>query len=77
MTVVNVHQAKLQLSQLLTQVAAGEEVVIVRRGVPVARLIGCKPRGKRRPNVLKGKVTIPDSFFDPLPEHELKAWEGR
>ena len=77
MTVVNVHQAKTQLSQLLARVEAGENIVIARRGEPVARLVGCKPRGMRRPDVLKGKVTIPDSFFDPLPEQDLTAWEGR
>ena len=39
MTVVNVHEAKTQLSRLLAQVEAGEEVVIARRGKPVARLV--------------------------------------
>ena len=77
MTVVNVHQAKTQLSRLLARVEAGENIVIARRGEPVARLVGCKPRAKRRPDLLKGEVAIPDSFFDPLPEQELTAWEGR
>jgi prevent-host-death family protein len=75
MTVVNVHQAKTQLSRLLAQVEAGEEVVIARRGEPVARLVGCRAKVRRQPDVLKGKVVIPDSFFDPLPEEELSAWE--
>ena len=75
--VVNVHQAKTQLSRLLARVEAGEDVVIARRGEPVARLVGCKPRSKRQPNVLKGKVIIPESFLEPLPEEELAAWEGR
>lgn len=77
MPTVNVHQAKTQLSRLLAQVERGEEVVIARRGEPVARLVSCKIKGKRQPDVLKGKVTIPDSFFDPLPEEELRLWEGR
>ena len=38
MPVVNVHRAKTQLSRLLAQVEAGEEVVIARRGEPVAKL---------------------------------------
>ncbi|MCY4074861.1 MAG: type II toxin-antitoxin system prevent-host-death family antitoxin [Acidobacteria bacterium] len=67
MPVVNVHEAKTQLSRLLAQVEAGEEVVIARRG---------QPRGKRQPDVLKGKIAITDAFFDPLPEDELKLWEG-
>jgi prevent-host-death family protein len=77
MTVVNVHQAKTQLSRLLAQVEAGEDVVIARRGEPVARLVGCKPVAKRQPDVLKGRVVVPDSFFDPLPDEELAAWEGK
>ena len=74
--VVNVHEAKTQLSRLLAQVEAGEDVVIARRGEPVARLVACKPVGKREPDLLKGRIVIPDSFFDPLPEEELAAWEG-
>ena len=76
MPVVNVHEAKTQLSRLLVQVEAGEEVVIARRGQPVARLVRCKPRGKRRFGAMKGKIRITDAFFEPLPEEELKLWEG-
>lgn len=76
MPVVNVHQAKTQLSRLLAQVENGEEIIIARNGKPVARLVGVQKRGKRQPDIFKGKIVIPDSFFDPLPEEELKAWEG-
>ena len=76
MLIVNVRQAKTQLSRLLAQVEAGEEVIIARRGKPVARLVRYKAKGRRQPGVLKGKITITDSFFDPLPEDELKLWEG-
>ena len=74
--IVNVHQAKTQLSRLLAQVEAGEEVLIARRGEPVARLVACKPRSKRQPDVLKGKIVVPDDFLEPLPEEELKGWKG-
>ena len=77
MHIVNVHQAKTELSQLLARVEKGEDVVIARRGEPVARLVACKARIQRRPDVLKGKISVPDCFFDPLPEGELAAWEGR
>ena len=76
MIVVNVSQAKAQLAGLLARAEAGEEVVIARRGKPVVRLVACKLRKKRRPDRLKGKVVIPDEFLDPLPEEELKLWEG-
>ncbi|MDE0692726.1 MAG: type II toxin-antitoxin system Phd/YefM family antitoxin [Gammaproteobacteria bacterium] len=73
----NVHQAKTRLSQLLAQAEAGEEVVIARRGEPVVRLVPCQPRGKRRFGAMKGQIRIDDGFFDPLPEEELDAWQGR
>lgn len=76
MYLVNVHQAKTQLSRLLVRAEAGEEVVIARRGEPVARLVACKAKGARQPDVLKDKIAMPEDFFDPLPEDELKAWEG-
>ena len=77
MVTVNVHEAKTHLSRLLTRVENGEEVIIARNGSPVAKLVRSKPAGKRQPGTLKGKITIPDSFFDPLPEEELRLWEGR
>ncbi len=76
MPVVNVHQAKTQLSRLLAQVEAGEEVVIARRGEPVARLVRCKSRGKRQFGAMRGQIVVDDSILDPLPEDELAAWEG-
>ena len=76
MITVNVREAKTNLSRLLAQVESGEEVIIVRNGKPVARLAPIQKRGKPQTDVFKGKFVLPDSFFDPLPEEELKAWEG-
>ena len=76
MLVVNVRQAKAQLSRLLERVEAGEEVVIARRGEPIARLVACMPRGKRRFGAMKAALVVDDSFLDPLPEDELRLWEG-
>ena len=77
MVVVSVSEAKAHLSRLLRQVEAGEEVVITRNGEPVARLVRCKPKGERKPSSMAGLISLDDSFFDPLPEEELAAWEGR
>ena len=41
--IVNVGQAKTDLSKLLARVEAGEAVEIARDGVPVARLVQIKP----------------------------------
>jgi prevent-host-death family protein len=77
MLTVNVHEAKTHLSRLLVQVEAGEEVIIARNGKPVAQLVRCKPKGERKPGSMAGLFEVPDSFFDPLPEEELAAWEGQ
>jgi len=78
MATVTIHKAKTQLSKLIARAEAGEEIVIARGKEPVARLEPLtKRKGKRVPGRLKGKLNIPDSFFfDPLPEEELKLWEG-
>ena len=46
---------------------------------PVARVVPIASRKtKRAPGRLAGKFNIPDEFFfDPLPEDELRRWEGR
>jgi len=78
MAIVTIHEAKTQLSKLIARALAGEEIVIARGKEPVARLTPITAK-KRRPTfgILKGQLNIPDSFFfDPLPEEELKLWEG-
>ncbi len=74
-SIVNVHQAKTQLSRLLVRVEQGEEIVIARNGEPVARLVSVRPKAKREFGALAGQIHLDDSFFDPLPESELAAWE--
>ena len=76
MVTVNIHEAKTHLSRLLARVEAGEEVVIARNGKPVARLVNVPKRGKRQFGSMKGLIKLDDSFFDPLPDAELAAWEG-
>ena len=78
MVTVNVHEAKTNLSRLLAQVEAGEEVVIARNGSPVARLVRVRPRGKRQPGSLRGKISFDDSaFFDPASRGRARGLGGR
>jgi len=79
MAAFSIHQAKTNLSKLIARVEAGEEVVIMRGKTPVARLAPIETKTlKRRFGMLKGKIpNLPDEFFfDPLPEEELRLWEG-
>jgi prevent-host-death family protein len=78
MDTFNVYEAKTHLSRLLDRVAAGEEVVIARAGKPVAKLV---PLPAKPPVRVPGRFAHlqcpPDSFFfDPLPEEELRLWNG-
>lgn len=77
MAVVTVHAAKTNLSRLIEQALRGEEVVIARGNKPVVRLVPLEAlKPKRRFGSLAGQIAVPDSFFAPLPEEELKRWEG-
>jgi len=78
MTRVTVHEAKTHLSRLLAEVEKGGEVVISRRDKPIARLVAIETkRPERKPGSMKGMFEIGDEIFDPLPEDELRLWEGR
>jgi prevent-host-death family protein len=76
---INISTARKQLSRLVDQVNAGEEIVITRRGLPVARLIPAEPEKlSRKLGTLAGKgYWIADDFDDPLPDDLLDLFEGR
>ena len=74
MAQVNVHYAKTHLSKLLERVERGEEIVIARAGVPVARLLPAPPPVVRKPGFLKGKGWIADDFDAPMTPEELAEW---
>ena len=80
MQTVNIHAAKTQLSRLVDEAAAGEEIVIARAGKPVARLmpLATPPVARRRVlGCLAGRLTMPADFDAPLPDDVLDAFEGR
>jgi prevent-host-death family protein len=73
--IVNVHEAKTHFSKLLEQAHQGQEVIVAKAGKPYARLMPLAATGvERKPGRLAGRVD--DAFFEPLPEDELRAWEG-
>ena len=73
---VNIHEAKTQFSKLVQQAAAGEEIVIAKAGVPLARLVPYRSHaGPRRPGAWKGKVRIA-ADFDELPDELARAFAG-
>lgn len=57
---VNIHAAKTHFSKLVQRAAAGEEIVIARAGIPVAKLVPYEPStvADRQPGYWKGRVTL-------------------
>jgi prevent-host-death family protein len=72
----NVHEAKTHLSRLLDRALAGEEVVIAKSGVPVARLVPVVMPAEQRPlGVEADRVFIADDFDAPLPPDVMDEFE--
>ena len=78
METVNIHQAKTNLSRLLSRVELGEEIIISNRGIPIAKLVPFQVSSNRRSSLGldRGRFTVPDDFDDPLPEKILAEFEG-
>lgn len=71
--IVNMHKAKTDLSKLVAQALAGEEVIITRSGKQVVRLVPV--RQPRVPGSAKGLITIRPEFYEPLPDDFLDEFE--
>lgn len=74
MAIVNVQEAKTRLSELLSRVERGEEVVIARSGKPIAQL---RPVEKRALEfgTLSHLGDLGSSFLEPLDEEDQGMWE--
>jgi prevent-host-death family protein len=70
MVVVNMHEAKTRLSELVRLVEAGEKVVLARNGTPIVELVPAIPQTKREGGFWKGQVWMSPDFDAPLPEFE-------
>lgn len=72
---VNIAEAKAGLSGYLTRVAQGETIILCRRNVPIAEIRPIPPRPrKKRPVGIDRGMSVPDSFFEPLPTELLRAF---
>lgn len=74
---VTIHEAKTQLSELVKRVQRGEEIIVTsgRSRKPVIKLVAVDEQPKKRPSDLF-KGTLGPGFFEPLPEDELRLWNG-
>ena len=84
MTTITLEKAQQNLPDLVKRVLAGEEIVIeaddrkVRLSpVPSPPVFDEANARRRGYGSMKGQFEVTDAFFEPLPEDELKLWEGR
>lgn len=76
--IYNLYAAKTALSRLVDRAAAGEEIIIAKAGLPLAKLVPVKPpRGRRKPGGWEGRVRMSEDFDAPLPKALRAAFEGR
>lgn len=67
--IVNMHEAKTQLSALVKSVLAGEEVIIARANKPLVKLVPIEPAPReKRLGQFAGKIWMAPDFDDPLPD---------
>jgi prevent-host-death family protein len=75
-SISTIHEAKTNLSRLIQKAERGEEVVIARGKTPVAKIVPIKKAKRRNLGIFKGVFTVGPEFFEPLPEDELRLWNG-
>jgi len=84
MTTITLEKAQQDLPHLVKRALAGEEIVIAAgdrlvRLAPNPKEAGFDETAARRRGYgsMKGQFEVPEGFFEPLPEDELRLWEGR
>jgi antitoxin (DNA-binding transcriptional repressor) of toxin-antitoxin stability system len=76
-TPIDIREARMHLSRLMNQAAAGQDVILARKGKPVARLSRLAPPARKiRFGVLKGRVRVAEDFDAPRPDAVDAAFEG-
>jgi prevent-host-death family protein len=71
---VGVHEARTRLSELLRLVDGGQEIVIARRGEPVARIVPFSDRQHRLLGIDEGVFSVPEDFDGPLTDDVLTTF---
>jgi prevent-host-death family protein len=76
---INITEAKSHFSKYLRRAKKGETIILCERNLPIAEIRPINPEIRQlRPIGLdKGRFTVPASFFEPLPDWLLDAFEGK
>ncbi len=62
--IINISEAKTQLSKLVDMVFHGEKVVIAKNNLPLVDLVPHQPEGKRKLGLLQNEFKVPENFLD-------------
>ena len=74
---INIAEARAHFSRYIESVERGETVTVCRRNVPVAEIRPLpQPLRDLRPVGIDRGMEVPASFFEPLPDDLLAAFEG-
>jgi prevent-host-death family protein len=77
--VVNIHEAKTQLSKLVDQASKGEPFIIAKAGKPLVKVTAIDapaPTQVRRLGFMVGQIAVPDDF-DTMGSSEIeRIFEG-
>ncbi len=75
---VSVEEIQQDVSAFLQRVEAGETLLIVRTGKPIAEIqpVVVPPEALRPFGLCAGEFTVPEDFDAPLPYDIINAFEG-
>ena len=62
--IVNISEAKANLSKLVALACKGEKIVIAKNNLPLVDLVVHKHEGKRRLGLLTGKFKVPEDIME-------------
>ena len=74
MNTVSLYEAKTGFSALVDKASKGVSTIVVKRGVPMAKIVPIEKGDDKRLLGVMSLPELPDSFFEPLPEGELELW---
>lgn len=74
----NIHDAKTHLSEYLAKLGEGETILLCKRNKPLAeiRLLPKQPAKRRPIGLAAATFSVPESFFEPLPEDVVRSFHG-
>jgi prevent-host-death family protein len=72
---VNIHDAKTHLSQLILEASQGNSFIIAKAGKPMVKVISIDQESKPRTGMLAGMFTVPDDIDTPF-QSEIEAMFG-